>query len=327
VGAVVKADGYGMGAEASAERLIAEGCSDFFVATAEEGLRLRQGLGSEPQIYVFEGPDPLTAGDMAAAELIPVLNFDAQRDCWQPYVSLPVAVHVDTGMSRLGFPMTVSAGDLVGFDVKLLLTHLACADDRISARNSLQAARFKAVAERFPGVRTSVGNSAGWLTGGSLQGELGRVGIGLYGGNPFVAGASPVQPVASLQGRVLQIKELAAGETVGYGATLTTSRATRIAVVALGYADGLLRSLSGRGQLALRGVRCPILGRISMDMAVIDVTALPTVALGDWAECFGTEISVDEVAEVAGTIPFELFTGVGPRVLRCYEPLSGTSLS
>jgi alanine racemase len=158
------------------------------------------------------------------------------------------------------------------------------------------------------------------LTGERLQGQLGRVGIGLYGGNPFANRENPTKAVASLQGRVLQLREVQQGDSVGYGATLVVEARTTVAVVALGYADGVPRRLSNRGQMAVNGQRCRILGRVSMDMVMVDATAVGRVVVGDWVECFGSVISVDEVAAWADTIAYEVLTGVGPRVARVYVP-------
>ena len=318
VGAVIKADGYGTGAPAAARELQAAGCESFFVASADEAIALRNQLDSATRIYVFEGPDPSTVAELAAAGLIPVMNHPAQLECWRPFADLPIAVHVDTGMSRLGFPGDVDRSAFAGFEVELLLTHLACADEPHNPYNQLQLERFAASRRQFPGVRTSIGNSAGWLSGAETQGMLGRPGIGLFGGNPFADRDNPCQPVATLQGRVLQVKELAAGTAVGYGASDVTSRATVAAVVALGYADGVPRSLSSHGEMAVDGHRCPIIGRISMDMTVIDISQVPDPVAGVWVECFGSTITIDEVAGWADTIAYEVLTGVGPRVRRRY---------
>jgi alanine racemase len=317
VGAVVKADGYGTGAARAAERLGASGCRSFFVASAEEGASLREAV-PDAAIFVFEGPQPDTSDLIRRSELIPVVNDPAGLESWRPYADRPVAVHVDTGMSRLGFPPDVIPDALEDFTVGLLLTHLASADEPSNPANERQIQRFRTVTSRFPGIRTSIGNSAGWLIGHDYQGELGRPGIGLYGGNPFAGRQSPVEPVANLEGRILQLKSVATGEAVGYGGTWIAPEQTTIAVVGIGYADGVPRSLSGRGEMALGGRRCPLLGRVSMDMTVIDVGGVRGVSEGDWVECFGGTISVDEVAELAGTIAYEILTGVGSRVERHY---------
>ena len=322
VGAVVKAGGYGIGAQAAAGRLRASGCRSFFVATIEEGLALKPALGAGDELFIFEGVDRWSAADTAAAGLIPVLNHEQQLEAWRPFARAPAAVHFDTGMSRLGFHPDAAAEIFSGFNLTLLLTHLACADEPSHPRNALQVERFTRIRKRFPGLRTSIGNSAGWLTGAALQGDLGRPGIGLFGGNPFTGLASPVRAVAALQGRILQVKTLSAGEGVGYGADCLLERSTRIGVVGIGYADGLPRHLSGPGSLAVNGRRCPILGRISMDTTVIDLGERSQAEVGGWAECFGSEIGLEELAGWAGTISYEVLTGIGARVARVFQPLA-----
>lgn len=320
-GAVVKADGYGVGADPAAARLLAAGCRSFFVATVEEALALRASLGPEPEIFALEGPETASADDLARADITPVLNHAGQRDVWRHYPQCAAAVHVDTGMSRLGFTADVEAADVDGVRLSLLMTHLACADEPDHPLNGIQLRRFDTVMARFPGVRTSIGNSAGCLTDASRQGDLGRPGIGLFGGNPFLNRANPGRPVAALQGRVLQVKTLQAGESVGYGATCVLERTTTVAVVAMGYADGVSRHLSGRGFLFLAGAPRAILGRVSMDITVVDVTGVEGVAPGDWAECFGARLSIDDAAAAADTMAYTLLTGVSARVPRVYQPL------
>lgn len=321
VGAVVKANGYGVGAVPAATRLATAGCRSFFVATVEEALELRSSLGPAPEIFALEGPEAVSADALAAADITPVLNHAGQLEIWRRHPGRSAAVHVDTGMSRLGFPASVDPADFRGVRISLLMTHLACADEPRHPQNGLQLERFASVTAGFPGIRTSIGNSAGCLTGPATQGDLGRPGVGLFGGNPFVDGANPCRAVAALQGRVLQLKTLPAGESVGYGASCVLEMPTTVAVVALGYADGVSRHLSGRGSLFLAGTPRPILGRVSMDLTVVDVTGAVGVAVGDWAECFGARLPIDDAAVAAETMAYTLLTGVGARVPRTYEPL------
>jgi alanine racemase len=318
VGGVLKANGYGIGAERALTELQRLGCTSFFVATLDEGLALSSFLQPGDELFVFEGVDAASAMEFVRTGLIPVLNDPEQLAVWQAYPGQPAALHFDTGMCRLGFPLGTDSRIFAGMNIVLVMTHLACADEPGHPQNARQATRFAQIAAEFPGIRTSIGNSAGWLTGPPLQGDLGRPGIGLYGGNPFVDRPSPVLPVASLQGRVLQLRTLVRGDSVGYGATWVAEQETRIAAVGLGYADGLPRRLSGVGEMALvdGGHRCPILGRISMDTTVIDVSGVPRVRTGDWVEGFGVHIGVDEAAQRAGTVDYELLTGVGARVPR-----------
>ena len=317
-GAVVKADGYGLGACRIAEALRREGCADFFVATVAEGMDLAGRLG-EARIYVFSGPmDADDAGRMAANSLIPVLNDLAQVALWHRYRHLPVAVHVDTGMHRLGFDFeSFDPEPFNGLHVTLVLSHLANADRRGDPLSDRQAARYAALTRHLPAARTSLGNSAGLLSG--IAGDVARPGIALYGGNPFSTGRSPMRPVATLEARVVGLRAVGAGEPVGYGGTFRTVRETRIAVLGVGYADGIPRAVSSRGVVAFRGQRLPVVGRISMDLMHVDVTAArPPVAVGDWLEVFGRTVRVDDLAAAAATIPYEILTGIGSRVVRDY---------
>ena len=316
-GAVVKADGYGTGLAQAASVFKGLGCRHFFVATASEGMALRDVLPDDA-IYVLEGVLADTARAVADAGLIPVINHGEQLTVWAPHREREIAVHVDTGMNRLGFSSAVGAAMFGGFRVSLLMTQLACADDPDNPRNETQARRFASVAERFPGVATSIGNSAGSLMGRRFQGDLVRPGIALYGANPWSNRPNPVQPAVTLEARILQLRDVRAGAAVGYGATWHSDRPRRLAVLGLGYADGLPRRLSNCGEAVVRGKRCPIVGRVSMDLTVVDVTDTDA-AVGDWAELFGPSLPVDDVAEKAGTIAYELLTAISPRVARVYE--------
>jgi len=317
VAGVVKADGYGLGAGRVAGALWQAGCRDYFVASAAEGRDLR-GAVPEARIFVFEGALADSAAVLIDDELIPVLNHPAQAELWRRAGGArPAAVHVDTGMHRLGFPVSVTVDELGGLDVVLLVTHLACADDPGHPMNQRQLAAFAAVSQRLPGVPVSIGNSAGTLAGAPFAGDLARPGIGLYGGNPYVQAESPMQPVVTLEGQVLQVRQVAAGDSIGYGASFTAAEPMEVAVVGLGYGDGLPRLLSNRGMAALLGQRRPIVGRVSMDLTAVDVTGLGAQT-GDWVEFIGAAVTVDEVAAWAQTIPYEVLTGLGRRPAREY---------
>lgn len=300
VAAVVKANAYGLGALPVARRLAEEGCRQFFVATESEGVALRPALPRDADIFVF-------AGEAQAPGLIAVANQPAQLG------PNPVALHVDTGMQRLGFPWDAVPA---AAKVKLLISHLACAETPDHPFNAEQIRRFKVVAEHFPGVPTSLANSAGILNGVA---GLGRAGIGLYGGNPWVDRPNPMRPVATFEGQVLQVRTVRAGETVGYGAGRTLERDAEVAVVGVGYADGVRRSLSNRGGVAFAGKRLPIIGAVSMDLTHLDATGTG-LARGDWVEFCGPNLSVDEMARGADTIAYEILTGIGNRVERRYLP-------
>ena len=316
-GAVVKADGYALGMAETAPVFEGLGCKHFFVATAAEGLALRQTLG-DGVIYVLEGALPDSARPLAEAGLIPVINHEEQLAEWAPYRDREVAVHVDTGMNRLGFPAGVPESTFDGFRMSLLMTHLACADDPDHPMNEIQLRRFAHVTGRFPSLPTSIGNSAGSLLDRRYQGDLARPGIGLYGGNPWLHRPNPVQPVATLEAPVIQVRQVRSGESVGYGATWQSERPGRLAVLGIGYADGLPRRLSNLGEAVVRGKRCLIVGRVSMDLTVVDVTDTQA-AMGDWVELFGPALPIDEVARRADTIAYELLTGISSRVERVYE--------
>ena len=317
-GAVVKANAYGLGAVRVASALVEEGCTDFFVATVAEGMELagRLGLG---RIFVLSGPlDEADAARMAGAGLVPVLNDQAQAALWRDTGQLPAAIHVDTGMHRLGFATdALDPAQFGELNVVLLLSHLANADvpgDRMTARQIKALAALRAL---FPGVPTSLSNSAGALSG--VPSDLARPGIALYGGSPFADAADALRPVATLEARVIALRTVPAGQPVGYGGTFTTRRETRVATLGIGYADGVPRALSNRGEVAYQGTRLPIVGRVSMDLLQVDATAVgERIEVADWIEIFGQTVTLDEVADAAGTIGYEMLTGIGTRVERRY---------
>lgn len=320
VAAVVKADGYGLGAAPIAARLREEGCNEFFVATCGEGAQLRQTL-SEATIYVFEGAHTQAIDTLVAAELTPVLNTPAQCQLWAS-TGRPAAVHVDTGMQRLGLPHAQATQILRDCDLRLqvLLSHFARADETDHATLQQQTARMRPIYETLrtshPGLRLSLCNSAALMQGLGPE-DFGRAGIGLYGGNPFDDRPNPMQTVLTMHARVLQVREVEGGVAVGYGGTFVTSTPTRLAVLGVGYADGLPRLLSNRGHVWLGGQRCPIVGRVSMDLIAVDASAV-TVVEGDEAEIIGAAVTIDEVAAQADTITYEILTGISRRMPRTY---------
>lgn len=321
--AVVKADAYGLGVEPVARRLESAGCRHFFVATPEEGIALR-GILADAEIFVLDGLAGSSPEELIAAGLTPVLNTRSEIDRWGR--AGPAAVHIDTGMSRLG----LAAADVeaigrerdaaAAIDVRYVMTHLACADEPVHALNRAQLAAFDTLRSLWPDALTSIGNSAGLLLGPEFSGDLARPGIALYGANPFVRAASPVEPVVTVKGRILQLRALAPGATVGYGATFAADAKKRIAVVGIGYADGYARRLGNRGVAEVAGQRVPVVGRVSMDLVCLDVTALAADAVteGDWATMIGGSISLEEIAALAGTINYEVLTSLGPRLERHY---------
>lgn len=323
-GAVVKANAYGLGVEPVARRLHREGCRRFFVATLAEALALREVL-SDAAIYVFEGPVEGAVEDLAAARLTPVLNSMEQVELWL-HTGCPAVLHLDTGMTRLGLDDAAAEAlaqrprVLERLDVEFVMTHLACADEPGHALNVDQIERFEQMRRHLPWKKTSVGNSACALTGVSHAGDLLRPGIGLYGGNPFVAQPNPFEPVVTLEARIVQVHDVDRERTVGYGATYDTGPPARLAIVGVGYADGYPRCLGGRGSGFLDGLRVPLVGRVSMDMLCLDVSALPrdAVRVGRLVELVGSHLPLDEVAEAADTIAYEILTRFGGRLQRRY---------
>ena len=321
VAAVVKADAYGVGAASVAERLWSVHCREFFVATAEEGVALRQLLPGSAQIYVLEGALADSVVELKTHKLIPVLNTRTQCELWADS-GVPAGLHIDTGMQRLGLPIDEVGSVVTGsrLELGLLLSHLANADEPEDPFNQVQVERireaFQGLSTLYPNLRLSLANSAGMLEGIGPE-HLGRAGIGLYGGNPYAGRTNPMLPVVSLEGQVLQIRRLEANTPVGYGGSYVTARESRIATVGTGYADGVPRLLSSQGSVYVDGAFCPIVGRVSMDMLTVDVSDA-SVEEGQWVEFFGSNIPVDEVAEQAETLAYEILTGLGSRPTRQY---------
>ncbi len=329
---VVKCDAYGLGADAVGRALQQrEGCRVFFVAYSEEGAALRNALGGDAEIFVFNGPFPETLSTYRDCKLTPVVNTLEQAALWRAEMSgAPAAIHVDTGMHRLGLPpkdlaKLRSNGTL---NVSLIMSHLACASDETHQMNSRQLKLFSEIAGQFPNARKSLSSSGGALIGKEFAFDLTRLGVGMYGVSPLDSGAAPMKPVARLTAPVIAVHEVRAGETVGYGATYAASRDSVLATVSLGYGDGFPRSGSNRAAAYVAGAICPVAGRISMDLIVLDVTSASPPAIGDRAEFFGPNLLIDNAAASCGTIGYELLTaigglarprkGLGARVLRRY---------
>jgi len=312
---VVKADAYGLGAAACAKRLMAEGARTFFVARTREGEQLRAALGTEAAIYVLDGCAVGRAARLRTADLRPVLNTDAQLADWRAAGGGRCGVQIDTGMNRLGFRPGDTPEPFEGLD--LVLSHLACADDPAEPMNARQRDAFAAAAARYPGAVRSFANSGGVFLGRDYLFDASRPGICLYGGGPEGRPDDRIRPVATLEAEVLQVRDVPAGETVGYSRQFTATSATRIATCATGYADGVLRSYSPAGQVFVGGELRPIVGRVSMDVCAVDVTGLD-VTVGDTVELFGSNRMLDEAAKAAGTLAYELLTSITARVPRNY---------
>lgn len=330
--AVVKADAYGLGIDQVAPALWRAGARTFFVAHLNEAIRLR-GILPDATIYALNGLLPDTAAECVAHAIQPVLGSAPEIGEWSEYCrgngAQPAAIHVDTGMHRLGLSLEEAVRlsatvRMLGFRPSLVMTHLACADTPGHVLTARQRLIFADVARRFPRVKASLANSAGTLLGRDFRFDLVRPGIFLYGG-VAITGVPPLRPVVRLDAKVLQVFPVAAGETVGYGAAQRLKRDSRLATVHIGYADGLFRSagsVDGRKgtEAVVAGKRCPLVGRISMDLATLDVTDLPedAVSRGDFATFLGDGISVDDLATKAGTIGYEVLTSLGRRYVRRY---------
>jgi alanine racemase len=324
--AVVKADAYGIGLEPAAKALAEAGCHTFFVALPDEGLRLRATV-RDAAIYILDGLMPGSAATYVAADLRPVLGSFPEIEEWaaakQAGAPTGAALHIDTGMNRLGLTLGEARvlsehRDLVStIAPSLVMSHLAAADTPDHPLNRKQLSAFRAVRALLPHIPASLANSAGILLGPDYRFDLVRPGIALYGA-AAAAGAHPLRPVVTAEARILQVREAKRGETVGYGATETLRQPTRIAIVAAGYADGYHRHAGSSdarpgARAFLHGRYAPLVGRVSMDLIAIDVTDIPGAERGDWVELFGANIPIDEVAHHAGTIGYELLTGLGRR--------------
>jgi alanine racemase len=331
--AVVKADAYGCGIEQVVPALARAGCRTFFVAHLDEARRAR--AAGDAAIYVLNGLLPGSAPAYAQANLRPVIGSRAERDEWNAFrVSSgwrgEAALHFDTGMNRLGFSdheaAEVASGLGKDHGIALVMSHFACSEED-HPLNAVQVARFQAVRDHFPGIPGSLSNCSGVFLWPSAHHDLVRPGVALYGANPLPGRPNPMQPVVSLHGRIVQTREVPPGATVGYSATWTAQRPTRLAVVSVGYADGFLRGASasdarrGGADAIVAGRRCPLAGRVSMDLIVVDVTDVEEthVSRGNFVTLLGDGIGVDDLADRAGTIGYEVLTSLGRRYRRIYR--------
>jgi len=331
VAAVVKADAYGLGADRVAPALADAGCDSFFVARLEEGVALRK-IVPQARIFVLDGADPDSVPALLRFSLTPVLNSLAQIAAWSAAARvggapLDAVLHVDTGMNRLGLTgdelatlASEQARRLAGLNLVLVMSHLACADQPENKMNAQQLSRFRQALAMLPPAPASLAASHGAMLGVDYHFDLVRPGVALYGANPQKPeGQEPqekedgapnlMQTAAVLTAKVLQVRRIDLGESVGYAATFRAKRPSMIATVALGYADGIPRTLSNKGMAAIAGVRVPIAGRVSMDLMTLDVSALAEPPhIGADAELLGDTISLGEVAEIAGTNEYEILT-------------------
>ncbi|MBO9477763.1 alanine racemase [Shimia sp. R11_0] len=314
--AVVKADGYGLGADRVARALMRAGVDRFFVAAAEEGAALRQAVGPAPEINVFSGHMRGDADMISDMMLTPMLNSTEQivRHL-EALPAHPFGVQLDTGMNRLGLeaPEWAAVQDLImQRGPTLLMSHLACADEPDHPMNPRQLSAFKEMTDGLD-VPRSLSATGGILLGADYHFDLTRPGVGLYGGMPFV----DATPVVSLSVPVIQVRDVAAGESVGYGNMWIAQRDSRVATIAAGYADGIIRAMGEKVDVFAEESRCPMIGRISMDMIGVDVTDARTEP--QTVELLGQHQSVDTLAEAAGTIGYEILTSMGQRYQRRYK--------
>ncbi len=330
--AVVKADAYGLGAARVAPALAAAGCRTFFVAQPGEALALR-ALLPESTICCLGGLPPGAADAFAHARVRPVLNHLGEIEAWAARgraagVRLDAAVHIDTGMNRLGLgpdeleTLAREPHRLDGIAVTHWISHLACAEADV-AMNARQLGRFRMALARLPAAPASFANSSGVFLGRAFHFDLARPGVALYGANPTPGLPNPMAGVVRLDATVLQVRNVDSPMTVGYGATHRVERKGKLATVSVGYADGYLRSASGRGCVRASGAPAPVVGRVSMDLITVDVTDVPEglVFPGATVEVMGPNRPVDAVAEDAGAIAYEILTSLGARYARVYlEP-------
>lgn len=329
--AVVKADSYGLGALPVAKALARAGARTFFVATIDEGIAVRAAVPDAATIYVLGGPLPGATADLAEHRLTPVLNSLGQIGLWAGFArargtQLDAALHLDTGMSRLGLDapavarLVAEPALLSGLRVRLVMSHMACADERHHEKNREQLDHFRALQAGLPAAPRSLGASSTIFLGPDYHFDLVRPGAALYGLNPQPDGPSPMAPVVRLSARILQVRDVDTPMTVGYGASHRVTRKGRVAIVAAGYADGLFRSLGNRGFGIIEGVRVPVVGRISMDLTTFDVSDLApeTAHEGALIDLIGPGHDADALAAEAGTIGYEVLTALGARYLRSY---------
>ena len=337
-GAVVKADSYGLGMTRVAPVLAAAGCRDFFVALLDEAIALRSVL-PDAEIRVFAGATAATAGEFPRHRLIPVLNHLGQIADFAALArreqrKLAADIHLDTGMNRLGLPeaevaeLAANPGLIEGLDLRMVISHLACADEPDHPLNAQQRERFIAARRRITAlaaVRASLANSCGIFLGAGYHFDLARPGAALYGLTPHAGTPNPMAQVVRLQGRILQVRDVDSPMTVGYGAAHRVTAKGRIATVGVGYADGYLHALTNRGHAYIGDIRVPVVGRVSMDLITLDVTQVPPAsAMPDsLVDLIGPHCTPDMLARDAGTIGYEILTSLGSRYHRVYTARAG----
>jgi len=329
VGAVVKADAYGLGAQPVGQALYVAGCRHFFVGLLDEAFEIRR-LVPDAMLVVLGGPVSGNEQDYLGSNLVPVLGSLADIDAWTTAArkagrNLPALLHVDTGMSRLCLDSRELAvlqqdhGRLAGIELRYIMTHYVSSEISDDKLNELQRRRFEAACAALPRAPLSALNSSGIFLRGRIEDDLARPGAALYGINPTPYDEeNPMQRAVRLRARVLAVREISKRHTVGYNATWQAKSQRRIATAAIGYADGLHRTLSNRGQAFFDGKPVPLVGRVSMDLTTFDVTNAPGVQPGAWLEIIGPSQTPDDLAVAAGTNGYEVLTSLGRRFHRIY---------
>jgi alanine racemase len=328
--AAIKADAYGLGAARAIVALSKAGCNQFFVALIDEGVQLRQALGDaalDADIHVLGGAMSAPQA-LIDHRLTPVLNSLGDMEAWKKFSpQTPADIHIDTGMARLGLPpgevdiLTSEPERIDGLAISHVISHLACAEDRETSMNEQQLKQFRNALNLFPGSKASLANSSGIFLGDRYHFDLARPGAALYGVNPTPGKPNPMSQVVRLQGKILQVRDVAAPQSVGYGATHRIEQKCRIATVGVGYADGYLRSLSSRATGYLGDMPVPLVGRVSMDLITFDVSDVPEALAhpGALIDLIGPNNPVDDVAGAASTIGYEILTSLGNRYHRIYK--------
>lgn len=325
---VVKADGYGLGAARIAPALYEAGCRHFFVAHLSEALAIRE-LVPGALLGVLNGPLPGSEAEYVAAGIMPVLGslddiFRWAAEGRRAGRPLDALLHIDTGMNRLGLDarqlatLQADPSRLDGVSLRYVMTHLVSAEEPDDPINARQRVAFARACAGLPSAPRSLANSSGVFLGPAFASELARPGAALYGINPTPGRPNPMRGVIRLRARVLQVREIEAGESVGYNGIWTAARPSRIATACVGYADGWLRAQSGRGHAAFDGAPVPLVGRVSMDLTTYDVTDHPTLHAGDWLELIGPGLPAEQAALAAGTNGYEILTSLGARYARRY---------
>lgn len=323
--AVVKANAYGLGIDKVAPILAKANCESFFVATLDEAIELRELL-PEKTIYIFHGLRPGQENVLHENNLIPVLNDISQIETWSEFAKqseqkLMAIIHIDTGMNRLGVSLDqIDNINTETLDIKFVMSHLACSN-KDHPKNEEQLAILNKVKESFSDIPVSFANSSGIFLGSDYHFDMVRPGVSLYGVNPTPDQDNPMQDVVTLTSKILQIRTTSKSETVGYGATKEVSANTKLATIPVGYADGYMRSLSNNSSCYFGDTELPIVGRISMDMIVVDITQAPEreILPSSEVELIGRHVPVDLLARQAGTIGYEILTNLGKRYKRIYK--------